>query len=196
MIQASERRTSQNFHSWEATFYLLNTLDPPCSGPYKGQVVINSFSNKTKSFSHTNQIISMRLCTSATNKTSTTPRSRNYTQNKNLHILCWSNILRVTFSFPLLDAPTPSARCSWPPSVSASPSSSTSSPGPSSSSASRPVWSRGSPIRWDLSSYHNHLWCIASDHATFPRDQVYSVSATFQCSSLLSKRWMGRHSIV
>ena len=84
MIQASERRTSQNFHSWEATFYLLKTLDPPSSGPYKGQVVINSFSNKTKSFSHTNQIISMRLCTSATNKTSTTPRSRNCTQNKNL----------------------------------------------------------------------------------------------------------------
>ena len=93
MIQASERRTSQNFHSWEATFYLLKTLDPPCSGPYKGQVVINSFSNKTKSFSHTNQIISMRLCTSATNKTSTTPRSRNCTQNtKSPHLMIKRNI--------------------------------------------------------------------------------------------------------
>ena len=93
MIQASERRSSQNFHSWEATFYLLNTLDPPCSGPYKGQVVINSFSNKTKSFSHTNQIISMRLCTSATNKTSTTPRSRICTQNKKCpHLMLKRNI--------------------------------------------------------------------------------------------------------
>ena len=154
MIQGSERRSSQNFHSWEATFYLLNTLDPPCSGPYKGQVVINSFSNKTKSFSHTNQIISMRLCTSATNKTSTTPHSRICTQNKKCpHLMLKRNIKHVKNNTHL-DAPTPSARCSWPPSGSASPSCSTSSPGRSSSSASRPVWSQGSPIRWD------HLWCI------------------------------------
>ena len=191
MIQASERRSSQNFHSWEATFYLLNTLDPPCSGPYKGQVVINSFSNKTKSFSHTNQIISMRLCTSATNKTSTTPHSRICTQNKKCpHLMLKRNIKhdKNNTHFHLYLQMRPLHQLGVPDHL----RDLLHLPALHLHRGAHPLQLRDqSGVKGTQSG---EITCdvlrraSASDHATFPRDQVYSVSASFQCSSLLSKR--------